>query len=225
MTSHRERAHPVPQRSPLRLRELRTPSPVTQLAREGRGWPQQTGCQTVKPTGPLASVSLCRAVPGARRSAATGRVGPAPTSAPATGLSAALARVLSACGLDETQQGQGLGGKVSGGRGQEHPVTRSGEKWKVKYLESHFSRPGGKCRDVSEGLDEQAFPPPTPTPRRRARGVCRNHGAGCSGPRPRGSGHFQGRSWRSGEMLSVRPRTRPGPPRLPGRAAASAAGS
>lgn len=42
--------------------------------------------------------------------------GPSPTSAPSAGLSAELAWIPRACRLDETQKGQGPGGKVSEGK-------------------------------------------------------------------------------------------------------------
>lgn len=158
-----------------------------------------------------------------------GKLPQAPPSAPSEGPSAGLAWAPSACGLDATHPaGAGPRGKVSGGRGQEHPGSRSGEKWKVKYLESHRGRRGGKCVGMfPKGLDdEQAFPPPTPTPRRRARGVCRNRGGGgCCWPEARGAGHFQGQSWGSREDALGEAPDPPGPgaPRLPGRAAAASA--
>lgn len=124
-----------------------------------------------------------------------------------------LAWVLSACGLDGTQQGQGPGGKVSGGKRAGTPCYQIWREMESEILGKSLQPAWGKvCQDVSEGLDEQAFPHPPPHldggPGACAESVVR----AASGPSPQGSGRFQGQSWRSGEMLSVRPSTGQGRP-------------
>lgn len=83
---------------------------------------------------------------------------------------------------------------------------------------------------VSEGVDEQAFPPPLPP--HLAGGVCAAITVGvASGPSAWGSGHFQGQSQRGPDAFPEAPDQRGQPlppltsPFLPGRAAASAAES
>lgn len=121
-----------------------------------------------------------------------------------------MAWILRACGLDETQQGQGPGRKVSGGGagGRNTLLPDLEEKWKVKYLESNFSRPGGKCVGMfPKAWMSKSFPHPPPH-LDGGPGVCAEIMVeAASGPSPWGSGHFQGQSWRSWEMLSVRPQT------------------
>lgn len=144
--------------------------------------------------------------------------GPSPTSAPSSGLSTELAWALGACRLDETQQKQGPGRKVSGGEeGRNTLLPDLEKKWKVKYLESNFSRPGGKCVGMfPKAWMSKPFPHPPPH-LDGGPGACTEIVVeAASGPSPRGSGHFQGQSRRGWGMLLVRPQTSKDRPCAPG---------
>lgn len=102
----------------------------------------------------------------------------------------------------------------------------------MKYLESNFSRPGGKCVGMfPKAWMSKPFPHPPPH-LVGGPGVCAEIMVEAApGPSVPGSGHFQGQFWRSLDAFPEAPDQRGGPlqpltfPCLPGRAAASAAGS
>ena len=83
------------------------------------------------------------------------------------GLSTDPAWTPRACGLDETQQGQGQGPRQEGQQGEEGRNTLLPDlekKWKVKYLESNLGRPGGKrVRMFPKAWMSKPFPPTHPS--------------------------------------------------------------